>query len=115
MVAGTSESLPVAAAGLAVRLGATLRVLTVGLRRPPMIPPEVGLDAEDEVLAEGPDRPRSRDPVRQPASAAGSAGMYERSPVTRSWMNRSLSSTAGASTNGYRSAAPMDRLTALSA
>jgi len=52
--AGTPDSAVVVreAAALAGRLGAELRVLTVGLRNPPMIPPEVGLDAEDEVLAQ---------------------------------------------------------------
>jgi nucleotide-binding universal stress UspA family protein len=51
--AGTPDSVDVVrgAAALAARTGARLRVLTVGLRNPPMIPPEVGLDAEEDVLA----------------------------------------------------------------
>ncbi|MFC5064565.1 universal stress protein [Actinomycetospora atypica] len=51
---GTTASSAVlaAAADLAARSAATLRVVSFAVRRPPAIPPEVGLDAEEPVIAQ---------------------------------------------------------------
>lgn len=47
-----ADAVVATAARLAARLDARLRVLTFGVRNKPMIPPEVSLSTEDDVLAE---------------------------------------------------------------